>query len=523
MYMTAQKLNIDCDPWESNDALPEATQARIRLLITESEQKLADLDIEHTVVRAYLAFLETKKTTEIARLSALHAVISPVRALPTEILCEIFLACVDSQKVFLPLERNSYPWKLGHVCSRWRKVLWETPGIWDRINISGASYTSTQRILEPLHGILSRNTALIKLSVTKYPSDGFVQLLPFSHRFKSLSLWGLDPQGLGLLLSLPPGSLDQLECLKIDLLPSPPAPNETIPSILVAPSLRTLELDGDNYTILASHFLSPVCHQLTEVKLWLPTKCLIIHTVLQQCSQLVRGDFCIESSYDGDYSSSPCVATNLEYLRFYGAGDFDWDLLLQPLIVPALEELYSMDADTFSPLGLTSLIERSGCTITTIEIESNDTGVVVLVDRNIVPMLRALPFMDTFRSSIHMPSTVFVEMKGGLLPCLIDSSWTLFPKAFRALLDFLDSKCQVSPTLAPCTRLEVWLYNRSGYKDVCNHLRKHQSAYIRAGIYLQVYNVTGGYFVAIDGVVCSGENDEDDADSLVSEAEVEYE
>jgi hypothetical protein len=107
-----------------------------------------------------------------------------------------------------------------------------------------------------------------------------------------------------------------------------------------------------------------------------------------------------------------------------------------------------------------------------------------------------------------MPSSVFKEMQGGLLPSLTVASWVLYPKAFRALLDFLDLQAQAhrSPTVHRSFTIEC--KTTLGLQDVCNHLYDHQATYTRAKIYLNVYSDLQDRVIARNGVCNSIYEDE---------------
>ncbi|KAJ7711008.1 hypothetical protein B0H16DRAFT_1820353 [Mycena metata] len=83
------------------------------------------------------------------RLDAYRAILSPVRRIPTELLCEIFLAVLpevelagrpsDSLKVTRRHDRQTFyiaPWRLGQVCQRWRATAVGYAALWTRITLS---------------------------------------------------------------------------------------------------------------------------------------------------------------------------------------------------------------------------------------------------------------------------------------------------------------------------------------------------------------------------------------------------
>ncbi|KAJ7748606.1 hypothetical protein B0H16DRAFT_1725426 [Mycena metata] len=83
------------------------------------------------------------------RLDAYRGILSPVRRIPTELLCEIFLAVLpeaglagrpsDSLKVTRRHDKQTFytaPWSLGQVCQRWRATAVGYAALWTRITLS---------------------------------------------------------------------------------------------------------------------------------------------------------------------------------------------------------------------------------------------------------------------------------------------------------------------------------------------------------------------------------------------------
>lgn len=51
--------------------------------------------------------------------------------IPTQIITSILMS--SSRTVFLPPQHDHFLWKLGHVCSHWREIVWYTQGFWSTI------------------------------------------------------------------------------------------------------------------------------------------------------------------------------------------------------------------------------------------------------------------------------------------------------------------------------------------------------------------------------------------------------
>ncbi|KAK6972087.1 hypothetical protein R3P38DRAFT_3136537 [Favolaschia claudopus] len=62
------------------------------------------------------------------------SLISPMRRLPQDILCEIFLACLHTHRN-CAMSASEAPVLLGRVCSAWRTISLTTPRLWARLHI----------------------------------------------------------------------------------------------------------------------------------------------------------------------------------------------------------------------------------------------------------------------------------------------------------------------------------------------------------------------------------------------------
>ncbi|KAJ7069440.1 hypothetical protein C8F01DRAFT_514026 [Mycena amicta] len=101
--------------------------AEIKALLVQPRIRLQDLD---ETIRQ----LQTERDKLAAHIAAHEALISPIRRIPLDMLQEIFVTC-------LPTERNSAmsaseaPVLLGRICTHWRTVAFQTPSLWARVHI----------------------------------------------------------------------------------------------------------------------------------------------------------------------------------------------------------------------------------------------------------------------------------------------------------------------------------------------------------------------------------------------------
>ncbi|KAF8882561.1 hypothetical protein BD779DRAFT_1626698 [Infundibulicybe gibba] len=75
-----------------------------------------------------------KRKTGLLELAGAHKVaISPLRTFPPELLAKIFMEFVLMERCRTP-RRNYSPFMLTGICSRWRRIVLDTPRLWTRIS-----------------------------------------------------------------------------------------------------------------------------------------------------------------------------------------------------------------------------------------------------------------------------------------------------------------------------------------------------------------------------------------------------
>ncbi|KAF9009931.1 hypothetical protein BDQ17DRAFT_1222300, partial [Cyathus striatus] len=108
---------------------------QIRELLKTSDKELRNIDVEIGHLNQRLQFMQEKRSRLKIITERYQALISPARQLPRDILEEIFLAC-------LPTDRNpcisaaEAPILLTHICSSWRSIALSLPRLWSAIHIA---------------------------------------------------------------------------------------------------------------------------------------------------------------------------------------------------------------------------------------------------------------------------------------------------------------------------------------------------------------------------------------------------
>ena len=100
--------------------------------IADAKSELEWLQDEIALAMARVRQLKNQRQPIQSYIKLREAIFAPVRQLPTEILLEIFLIASPSVSI---TAIAGFPWKLGHVCGRWRDVVLSSPKLWSYIDL----------------------------------------------------------------------------------------------------------------------------------------------------------------------------------------------------------------------------------------------------------------------------------------------------------------------------------------------------------------------------------------------------
>lgn len=382
-----------------------------------------------------------------------HTVASTFVKIPPEVLYEIFLGCSNSGTgilvVDIPPESDFYPWRLGHVCSQWREIIWNSPTIWSNIRIR-FDYAKVYPRPNVLSDILSRTKSLITLATTGWlQADILYIILTNSHRFKCLSFEALSMDSLIALFELPRGSLDLLESLLIGIrgavFDTPPSGYfKNIRHRL--PSLRKLRITG--YTIITSHLPYFPYSLLTDLSIeGGMISPVTIHSILKRCNSLVFAAFRInEKDFDHEalqglynYKTTDITLPILKYLKITLSPPLDWASILHPLILPSLETFASLGVPSPAfPNAVASLLRRSKCSLRHFSIDLYYPARSNSTHPDLTHVLELTPNLISFATGCVATPALIRLVYSGLLPQLTSGSWKVNPEGLCALLDCLD-------------------------------------------------------------------------------------
>ncbi|KAJ7664662.1 hypothetical protein DFH06DRAFT_986053, partial [Mycena polygramma] len=110
-----------------NDPPAPSEIPRILDFLAHARARHDSLDRKIRAVAAILDSLVKDRDLIAEDIRSHSAVISPVRQMPTEILCRIFLM---TRKPLAYMELAQPPWYLGQISKRWREIALALPLLW---------------------------------------------------------------------------------------------------------------------------------------------------------------------------------------------------------------------------------------------------------------------------------------------------------------------------------------------------------------------------------------------------------
>jgi hypothetical protein len=123
-----KRLNTNYAP--SDEELQE-----IPRILVEPQARLVRMNDEIGRVQETLDELKRQRDELVRLIDQYHALTSPIRRIPREILQEIFIHCLPTDRPAVMSEREA-PLLIGRVCSSWRSISQSTPELWTSVHVS---------------------------------------------------------------------------------------------------------------------------------------------------------------------------------------------------------------------------------------------------------------------------------------------------------------------------------------------------------------------------------------------------
>ncbi|KAJ7353628.1 hypothetical protein DFH08DRAFT_774729 [Mycena albidolilacea] len=213
--------------FRSNDAPLPSQTIIVREILQDKKVELSALGDEISRLELTLRALRRKYADLVAEVNQYSSILSPIRTLPHEIIGEIFL-------YFSPSMDNTHaqvrlPWKLGHICYRWRTIAFALGELWPMLDLRRRSYQRSQLGLRPrdeefadgLGGaasfVGSEDVKGFEIATTLDYIEGYLQR--FGNRPLSFRLWAHDFAVSILLEALLKHSALWKEMVLVDLSP----------------------------------------------------------------------------------------------------------------------------------------------------------------------------------------------------------------------------------------------------------------------------------------------------------------
>ncbi|KAJ3548949.1 hypothetical protein NMY22_g1070 [Coprinellus aureogranulatus] len=271
----------------ANDTPSAQDLEDIRRYLEGPKEELEAVTRQIEDLELHLASLRSRQESLSETVQKYQGICSPIRALPEDILGEIFLQCLPDDRLPV-IHVNDPPFLLTMVCRKWRTTALQTPGLWSQFHVVTNFYQTNpgdyvspdsnsrgraiaERQLTQLKLYISRSGAL-PLSFTlndntSYPSTSpspVIQyigtLLP---RIRSI-YWGSWRPFESFVTSQSATSFARLEKIALQWSTYDTFDTSNPPPYLLAPNLRDVEVIGFNTSPTA---LPLKWYQLTRLAL----------------------------------------------------------------------------------------------------------------------------------------------------------------------------------------------------------------------------------------------------------------
>ncbi|KAJ7157339.1 hypothetical protein C8R46DRAFT_424167 [Mycena filopes] len=351
----------------SNDPPLDSDYTRILDIISVGQDRIDVLDSQIRALQTRLAPLVRERDETVKHVRERRAIVSPLRRVPPEVLCEIFASSIEGSE-----SGEEPPWYLGHICQSWRRIALGYPGLWTHLIIREDLPCIEEQLLRAGNALLDvywsgrQNKENVGLADLMGPHYGRWRALRIDYVFNHAPEW----------LRFANGHLDQLETLEMT-----GSPDVAIPIFLsVAPNLRHVFLNDLDFAECCPWIPVPWA-QITHYR-----GTFLLHRqveVLQTAQNLLV----CSVGFFGDISDPPSPLLVLPRLRRLSTESAKF---LSYLNVPALQELTSLYTPRVAMPRLLSLISNSCCTLTTLALFSFSLDMVFLSVLEALPSLAHL-------------------------------------------------------------------------------------------------------------------------------------
>ncbi|KAJ7612039.1 hypothetical protein DFH06DRAFT_1243914 [Mycena polygramma] len=128
---------------KSNDVPLDRDIPHILDSIADAQNRVASFDTQIETLKGALAQLVLNREARVKSIHQYRGILSPLRRLPSELLCEIFAITVSSERAAQNTDSSMRsPWYLSAVCRFWRTSALEYAPLWSFITVPMLAPTS---------------------------------------------------------------------------------------------------------------------------------------------------------------------------------------------------------------------------------------------------------------------------------------------------------------------------------------------------------------------------------------------
>ena len=355
----------------TNEVIPEPEQSRVRSVLQDIGSELEAIETEIMRAQEYILLLQDKQAGYVKDMNKLRPAIAPHKSLPPEIFVEIFLhyAAEIAEQVINEAPKycrlSRFPWVLGHICSRWRRIALAEPRIWGTIGVNAGECGDLIMLNEAFR---RGGQSQLWLSADegeneKYVYDEFLRdvICSQSTRITELSLF-VFPETFENFFSLPSESFPMLETVRLVAkgLGLPWMPGSDASVFRGAERLRRIKIPTP-LDVTPVSFPMNLClcwPHLTHIDFpEISIQVSIAHELMKLCTNLLECNIRLEDNWETLppvwIKSYPPSSIRIPYLwrlvihqedEIYVARVFN--AFLCPLVMPNLEQLdFSLEGE----------------------------------------------------------------------------------------------------------------------------------------------------------------------------------
>ena len=135
------------DLFITNRVPSDEEQRRLKQLVAEYDDRLTTITNKISVLETHLQILNDEKRAILESMEPLKQALSPFRQLPEDIVREVFIACLETERN-PTMSNKEAPVLLTQISSATRMIALSTPALWASIHICIPSLLSASSMMD---------------------------------------------------------------------------------------------------------------------------------------------------------------------------------------------------------------------------------------------------------------------------------------------------------------------------------------------------------------------------------------